>query len=854
MRLAGWCLSFALGIAASVGLSVGVKGGCALGAAIGAVGLWLLLAPRRRAVGGALIWLGFGLAYASLARAPLKLSAVAAAAVTSDQPAAIVARVTHGPEAAARGARLLLQLETIDRRPSPERLSLSVVSGWPDFGPGDRLRFGARLRSLRGLANPGLPDSTLGFRSAGVDLLAGVGDPSALERLPPAVGAGAASWPARAVSGVRALAFRARRAMRASIDRVFPASPGHDEGAFLRTAVLGDRRGVDDAVEAGFRAAGATHVLSVSGLHLAAVAVIFLFGVRRLLGLVPSLPLYVDPRAVAALLALPAIAFFTLLTGEAVATERSALMIAVALAALLVNRPVSAPATLAAAALALLLGSPLLLLDVSLQLSLASVAGIALLSRAIGPGRRGGGAPDGDGDGDGHGDGDGDGGAAWRGWARRAGSRAGNWLWRFGAATVSAIAVTAPLCAHHFGEVAPASPLGNLLLVPLVEMVVVPFGLAGAALAALRPGIGRFPLRIAGLAARAALAIAALFRARAPVWLCRAPNVLETAALVASGVLALAAAGDWRNGLRRRRWLAGALVTLGIAGASLLARDIARRLDARLRVTFLDVGQGDAALIEGPGGHVMLIDGGGSFDGSFDPGERVIEPLLRARGIGRLDVVALSHPHPDHLNGLHRVLERFSVGRLWTSGDDGRNPDYDRLIATARRRGVDLSGPAPLHLGPVAITPLGPWLDGRVAAPPGLSVNDASLVVRIDFAGRGALFAGDLEADGEGELAGRRAAGDHVASDVLKVPHHGSRTSSSPELLDAVRPALAVISLGWQNRFHFPNPEVVTRYAERGVRVLRTDRDGAVIVTVGPSGSMTVSCVRGCPSEAAVGR
>jgi competence protein ComEC len=151
----------------------------------------------------------------------------------------------------------------------------------------------------------------------------------------------------------------------------------------------------------------------------------------------------------------------------------------------------------------------------------------------------------------------------------------------------------------------------------------------------------------------------------------------------------------------------------------------------------------------------------------------------------------------------------------------------------------------------VRLTPLGPWIgdgiDEHIGAPPGLSVNDASLVLRADFAGRGVLFPGDLEADGEGELAGRAALGGAIAADVLKVPHHGSRTSSSAELLDAVHPALAVISLGWQNRFKFPSAEVVARYTARGVRVLRTDRDGAVTVTITPGGGIDVRCERGCP-------
>ena len=156
------------------------------------------------------------------------------------------------------------------------------------------------------------------------------------------------------------------------------------------------------------------------------------------------------------------------------------------------------------------------------------------------------------------------------------------------------------------------------------------------------------------------------------------------------------------------------------------------------------------------------------------------------------------------------------------------------------------------RLGTAEVVPLGPFESGpdggeRVAAPAGLSVNDASLVLRVGFAGRGLLFAGDLEADGEGELAGRRDAGQIVAADVLKVPHHGSRTSSTSELVDAVAPTLAVISLGWRNQFHFPAAEVVARYAARGTRVLRTDRDGAIIVEVSPEGGLSVSCARGCP-------
>ena len=796
MRLALWAAAFAVGIAVAV---VGEPRLPAL-LAFGGVALaaFLLAGRRAPALGGVALAFALGAGLGHGAAAPRTLTPAVAAAARRDDAALVVARVARGPEWAGRGARLVLDLEDVDGAPASGVLALSVLADWPDFGPGERVAFRAALHELHGTRNPGLPDPALALRAAGIDVLAAVPSAAAIARVggaPP--------------GGLRRAAFRARRAMRAAIDAVVPGA----SAAFLKTAVLGDRRGVGDEVEEGFAAAGATHVLSVSGLHLAAVVAVVFFAARAAVGFVPALPLYVDPRAVAAAVALPTLVFFTLLTGEAVATQRSAVMLSVGMGAILVGRPVSAAASIAAAALVILAPAPLRLFDQSLQLSLASVGGIALLAERLGPSRR----------------------------RRRPSGRALAWLGRFGAATVAATAFTAPLVAHDFGTLAPAAPLGNLALVPLVELGVVPLGLFGAALAALGAAPGRLALRAAGAVARLALAVADRFRVHAPVPPCRMPNALETGALMAA-----AAAGLY--GLRARGqprvWALAGAVAAAIAGAgSLFARDWTRRHDPAVRVTFLDVGQGDAAVIEAPGGAVALVDGGGSFDDAFDTGERIVEPFLRARGISRVDLVALSHPHPDHLNGLRRILRRFPVGALWTSGDDGHNPEYARLIALAREHGVPTPVPAASAIGGAWLEPEGPFISDAageaIGPPPGLSVNDASLVLRLSFAGRAVLFPGDLEADGEGELVGRRAIGQPVAADVLKVPHHGSRTSSSEELVDAVHPSLAVISLGWRNRFHFPAPEVLARYAARGTTVLRTDRDGAVTVTLAPDGRVT---------------
>lgn len=818
MFFVAWSSSFVIAAAACASLALAPRAIGFAGVALAVLAAWC---ARRQHVfaAGALVACGFGAYVGARAVEPLVLPPALAAVADGEGAVSIAGVVIMAPEAAGPGARLRVAIERVQGEPVAATGALSVASGVPSVLPGDRLRLVARVRSLRGLANPGVPDSSLQARASGLDCFLSVGHAEDVVREPGAL----STWlmPFRAAAS-------ARRALGRAIDRsargATAGAPVADgaAGALLHTAVLGERQSTDVQVEDGFRAAGATHVLSVSGLHLAAVAFVFFVGLRRLLTAVPLLPLWIDPRRLAAAVALPAIAFYTLLSGDAIATVRSALMMAMGLLAIVLRRRVTSLVAVAAAVFVLLAWSPLALFDVSFQLSVVSVLALALLSGPLAPPR-----------------------------TTRASlaARALGVVGRLGAATVAAGATTAPLCAHHFGEVTPAAPLGNLLLVPLVEMAVVPFGLGGATLAATAGDAwGRPFLFVARAAATLALAIADRFRALAPVWTTRAPNALETVCLAAGVALLLAALG--RGASRRRAKALGAAVSLGLGVGSLATRELARRLDPDVIVTFLDVGQGDAAVIQAPGGRTLLLDGGGTYDGGFDPGARVVEPFLRARGITRLDAVLLSHPHPDHLNGLHRVVARFPVTSLWTSGDDGRNPEYGRLLNEARGHGVALPVPATTDFGALRVEPLGPFvvMNGveTVGAPEGTSVNDASLVVRMVFGARSFLFAGDVEADGEGELAGRRAAGQTVAADVLKVPHHGSGTSSSSELLEAVGPGLAVASLGWKNRFHFPNGQVVARYQALGTRLLRTDLVGAVTVRVSPAGALTTTCARGC--------
>jgi competence protein ComEC len=854
-------VAFSLGIAACV---QGFSLRSIVGASVGAGVVVLVIARRwsrrrwssRAAAHRLLAWTvcAFVAGGGRLARDMQNVASkvnLLAGSLETDRPIPWSGIVVAAPEPARAGSRIRVRATRIGGHEVEALVALSLAAGQADLLPGDRIELRSKLHVPRGTANPGVPDPELQLRAAGIELLTGVGSAADLRRVrPPAgqTGQGGRSaldawcwWLRRAAV--------ARRALAAALDRRVTGAPG----LFLHTAVLGERRQADVRVEDGFRAAGATHVLSVSGLHLAVVAMALFSGLRALLRRVPRLALRAAPGALAAAGTIPAVWFYTALTGGAIATVRAACMMTVGFGAHLVARRSATVVSIAVTALLLTFTLPEVIFDVSYQLSICSVLALTLwLRRRDRPARvaEGGG-----------------------GLLARALRAAGRSVCGLALATLVAGTLTAPLVAHHFGEVTPAAPLGNLVLVPLVESVVVPVGLVGSALGAtLGDWASAPPLAIAGWTAELVLSIAELFRRHAPVLLTRAPNAGETLILSLAAGLAIHACGrlEWRTtdarwqvpwpSLRRggaRRQLALALLGVSAGLVSLAARDLVRRRRADLVVTFLDVGQGDAAVVQFPGGHAMLIDGGGTYDGAFDPGARIVEPFLRAEGILRLDLVALSHPHPDHMGGLHRVLQRFEVNALWTSGDDGHNPDYRTLLAEAAERRIPTPAPASRTLGdggaPALIEPLGPFVSQpggreRIGPPEGASVNDASLVLRVARAGRAVLFSGDLEGPGEGELCGRVEAGQIIAADVLKVPHHGSRTSSSEELLSAVHPRVAVISLGWLNRFHFPRPEVIERYRRRGIRILRTDQVGAITLTLGPGGELALDCQRGCDS------
>jgi competence protein ComEC len=645
-----------------------------------------------------------------------------------------------------------------------------------DLARGDRAEVVATLAPPQRLWDPATGDPRPGEARRGVTRTGGTLDVRIVRR---------ARSPAAWVDRVRA---RLRRSIAATF--------APDIAPMVRALVLGesDLAAADDQ---SFRASGLSHLLAVSGMHLVLVLALVVRVLHAALVRTEAIAARLDAGRLSALAGIPAAWLYADVAGGGGSTVRAAWMATAALGARVLGRRGDAARAFGLSVGVMAWLDPLVAFDLSFALSAAATAGLLVYARPLGEAL-----------------------------AARAPPRLDGVV-RAVATTLAASAPCAPLLARF----APTMPLGgavaNLIAVPLGESAALPLCLAHALL-------GWWPAAQRGCAVAASGALV-LVRAVARVF--AAPSLgLEVPPPTPWQLAALATAMGALPLLRRGR---GALAA-AVASMLLLLEVAARRAGAPrgvLRVTFLDVGQGDSAIVDLPDGRAMVIDGGGLVGSPIDVGQRVLGPELRARRRRALAAAVLTHPHPDHFGGLVSGLDGVRVGALWDSGEGEREQlggGYAALLAVARARGVPVLRPGGLcgawALGGIVIDVLAPC----PAYSADREANDNSIVLRLVFGARAILMVGDAQREEEGALLA--TARDRLRADVLKVGHHGSATSSSPAFLAAVAPREAVVSVGRRNRFGHPHPATLAALSAAGARLWRTDVDGAVTVTTDGAG------------------
>ena len=574
--------------------------------------------------------------------------------------------------------------------------------------------------------------------------------------------------------------------------RILAALPGKPYAGVIVALVVGDQRGIDQSDWKVFNRTGIGHLVSISGLHITMVAGLFALAAftlwRYSFFTRAQLPLRLPAQKLAALVGAATALFYVLLAGFGVPAQRTLYMLMVVAIALWLNRITSVSHVLCTALGVVVVIDPWAALWPGFWLSFGAVAIIlyATVGRVVlRPSRY-----------------------DERTGCHAAPSRRDQFWLALRAGTRTQYAVTlglVPLTMLLFGQVSVVSPLANAVAIPLISLVVTPLALVGSMLPAplTAPLLGLAHLLVEWLAAClqwfSALRYAVWSAPVPPLWLfCWAMF----------GTLWLLAPRGWPA-----RWI-------GLATwIPLLATEPSHPEPGRMTVTAFDVGQGMALLIE-TSGHRLLYDSGPSYGPESNAGNRILLPYLRARGIGRLDGMVVSHSDADHAGGALSVLDGMSVGWVLSS------LRHQHPVAQAARQHVQCAAGQGWTWDGVRFEMLHPLPASYADST--LKPNARTCALKITANGKSMLLAGDIEAAQEAQLLERDAG--QLQADVLLAPHHGSGTSSTPAFLLAVRPQAAIFQVGYRNRYQHPKKEVYERYGALQIQRLRTDQAGALTI------------------------
>ena len=751
---------------------------------LAAAGLMRRYHPVLRGAVAAMIGAGLGFCWAAwLAQAAM---APQLALADEGRDITIVGTIASLPYRFEQGVRFNFAVEHAAGASVPPLVALSWYSGFRgeasavvgDVQPGERWQLTVRLQRPHGNANP------MGFDYEVWLLEQGVRATGYVRPEP------RADTPNRRlaafVPGFSNTVQAARAWLRA---RIMRSLAGREYAGVIVALVVGDQRAIAQSDWQVFNRTGVSHLISISGLHITMIAGLFALAAgalwRRSFFTQWQLPLLLPAQKVAALAGVAAALLYVLLAGFGVPAQRTLYMLCVVALALWLGRLASVTHVLCLALLAVLLFDPWAVLWPGFWLSFGAVA--TILYATVG---RVSAMPE----------------------AR--GTRA-SLLYQLALGAHTQYVVTVglvPLTVLLFSQVSLVSPVANALAIPVISLLVTPMALVGSLLPA--PLSDGLLWTAHALVQMLAQVLEWLGARRFAVWSAPAPPWWSFC-WAAFGTLWLLAPRGWPQ-----RW-AGMLGWL-----PLLAALPASPAPGCLWVTAFDVGQGMALLVE-THRHRLLYDTGPAYSPDSDGASRVIVPYLRARGIGRLDGVIVSHSDTDHVGGALSLLEQIEVGWLASSLPSGhpviaqrRSQGRAHWRCSAGQRwswdGVQFEM---LHPQPAAHDDIG------------LKPNARSCTVRITAGRQSILLAGDIEAQQEAQLVAQH--GGALKSDVLLAPHHGSGTSSTQDFLKAVEPSVAIFQVGHRNRYRHPKAEVFERYGQMGIQRMRTDTEGAVTLAFG---------------------
>jgi len=687
------------------------------------------------------------------------------------EPVAISGVIVKYPERRVNKTNLTVEVEKVLIEQKVFLVEGRILVGVPDlnvpFQYGDKIVVHGRLRKPRDQRNPGEFDYRAYLAAQGIFGI--ISNSSHIKK----VSSDQGSW------FLRRIVFPAKTYLDNYVSENLPAQ----EANLLHGLLIGERGEIPVQLREAFSKLGVIHILAVSGLHVGFIVLIFM----------ATLGLLRVPYSARVLLTLLGLVFYAYLTNLKPPVVRASTMGGFFLLGSLLERKTDSFNILSLAALLLLICNPLDLFQSGFQLSFAAVASIVYLYPKL------------------------------KGFklfrkvtSKFQGNTFAGYFFDLLFVSMAAFLGTLPFTIMYFNRIASFSLLANLLIIPLAFLGLAN-GLIAAVLNIFVPILANFYLTTAWVFLHILIKLVE-WGSQIPFtqWEIFKFSFLQMAAYFTGLLLVV----NFFNFKQARQWLV--IYILLLANLFIWTGDGKSR--GELRVTFLDVGQGDAALLTFPDGRNALIDAG-PRGFKYDAGKWVIAPYLKREGITDIHALIVSHADSDHLGGVPYILRNFRVHEVW---DNGREKDtrlfreYLSLVDSLNiKRRIFQAGTIITDFNPVQIYVLHP--SGQT----NLSANDASLSLKITYRDIDFLFMGDVEEASEHQISRFE---DLLKSEVLKVSHHGSKTSSNRRLLDLVEPELAVISVGGMNRFGHPHAEVLERLRSIQSKILRTDRDAAILL------------------------